>query len=97
MLRALQYLPNVVQLQRVLTSCFSHKLDCDEASGLSIAGALEYIAKSGEYIFHFFNIILQNYIGHTCSISMHVVDDFCHTHNIPTCIQMKNVLHLSAA
>ena len=50
LLRALQYLPGIVRLQRALISCFSHRLDHDEAGKIAIGEALKRAAAgSGMY------------------------------------------------
>jgi hypothetical protein len=48
LLRALQYLPGIVRLQRALISCFSHRLDHDEAGKIAIGEALKRAAAGSE-------------------------------------------------
>ena len=47
LLRALQYLPHIVQLQKVLVACLNHKIDRGEADSLTIRMCFDKIANSG--------------------------------------------------
>ena len=51
LLRALQYLPSIVQLQKVLVACLNHKIDRSEAYTVPTRECFDRIANSGTVCF----------------------------------------------
>jgi hypothetical protein len=58
--RALQFLPDVIQLQKVLVSCYSHRSDHDDVMNVSLGAALKKVASTEEE-----HRILESYVANT--------------------------------